>query len=74
MALTRRIVADTGSEEVRLLREQVNLLITAVESFKAGIITDAATAITNVAAIDLSDLRLIVTSTDIPPAPHPTDV
>lgn len=61
MAKTQKFIADLGSEEIKLTREQCNALVAVVEAIidAAGEATfgDFATAM---AAIDLSALRLLV--------------
>ena len=84
MATTQKIVADLGSEEVRLARLQLNNLVDASEGLQVAVIasadaTDLATAITLVneikaslnvvAAIDLTALRKLVAAFEVPAAP-----
>lgn len=77
MALTRKIAADTGSEEVRLLREQHNALLLVVEGLLAAAqLTDFAAfkLATAAATLNVSHLRKLVASGgETPVPPHPTD-
>lgn len=70
MATDQTIIADTPSDEVRILREQVNRLTTFIEAIKAAAVTDGNTFQTNVAALtEDADLVNIVVSPN-PPVPR----
>ena len=70
MATDQTIIADTPSDEVRILREQVNRLTTFIEAIKAAAVTDGNTFQTNVAALteDADLVNIVVTPS--PPAPR----
>lgn len=64
------VIADTGSVEVLLTRQQVNILVTALEAVQAAAaLADFATFATAMAAIDLSSLRQIVATKELPAPP-----
>ncbi len=62
MSVTRKVIADLGSEVHLQMLEQINRLTAAVEALQAAIVTDAPTSITNVAAIDMTEFETFVTS------------
>lgn len=66
MAKTRKVIADLGSEQIKLMMEQINRLTAAVEALKAAIVTDEATIIANVAALDHDDFEELVCRPDVP--------
>ena len=70
MAKTRKMILDIGSDELAQILDQVNRLTRAVEALKAGIVTDAATSITNTAAVVTSDFEKLVPSRKIPAGPR----
>ena len=70
MATDQTIIADTPSDEVRILREQVNRLTIFVEAVKAAALTDGDTFMTNVAALteDTAFVNIVVSPS--PPVPR----
>lgn len=74
MATDQTIIADTPSDEVRILREQVNRLTTFIEAIKAAAVTDGDTFQTNVAALteDADLVNIIVTPNPPTPRRFPT--
>jgi hypothetical protein len=64
------VVADLGSEEVTLTRKQLNNLLDAFDALiTASQAADFATFKTDAAAIDLSALRKIVATHELPTPP-----
>ena len=73
MAVTiQRVLADIGSDEVRLTREQVNLITNFIDLFKAGVAgaVDFAAFKVAVAALDTTGLRNLVAEPNIPAPPR----
>lgn len=58
------VIADTGSEEVRLTRDQVNVLVNFIDAFKAATAAaaDFAAFKVAVAALSTADMRQVVTT------------
>lgn len=72
MATRRRVIGDVGSEELKLVRKQLNRVTAFVEALKAAAVTDGDTFQTNVAALTGdADFEEIVTDLDRPEAPKP---
>lgn len=68
---TQPIVADTGSEEVTLTRQQYNNLVNVIDALFAAIAasSDASGIKTGAAAIDRSALRQLIATHELPTPP-----
>ena len=70
MATDKKVVSDVGSEELKLVRLQLNRLTAAVEAIKAAAVTDGDTFQANVEALtELDDFENILSSLELPLAP-----
>lgn len=71
MSNVQPVIADTGSEEVTLTRQQVNHIVVTIEAMFAGVAvaTDIASLQTAFAAIDVSGLAQIVATKELPRPP-----
>lgn len=65
----QKFIEDLGSDEVRLLRSEFNVLLDFVLSVVNASATDGDTFQTNVAALDMSDIRKLIATYERPPAP-----
>ena len=71
MATNQTVISDTPSEEVRLLREQLNRLTAFVESLQEAATVDGNTFQTAVAALTAqADFITIVPSPNVPTPPR----
>jgi hypothetical protein len=68
--LDQPVLGDLGSEEVELMRAQLNLAITFIDNFKIALAAaaDLAALKTAVAALVTTDMRTIVLTKTLPPA------
>ena len=75
MATVRRVTADLGSEEMKLVRKQLNRLTAFAEAVKAAAVTDGNTFQTNVAALtEDADFEEILAQLELPELPKPPSV
>lgn len=67
---TQPVIADTPSQEVELMRVQLNNLMNYVNALQAAVAASTAYADlkTGIAAVDVTKLALIVPTKKIPPA------
>jgi hypothetical protein len=72
MATNRKVVEDTGSEELKLVRKQLNRLTVFMEAVKAAATTDGDTFMTAVAALtEDADFENLTTDLARVEAPKP---
>lgn len=71
-ALIQPVIGDTPSQEVELLRQQVNVLVAYVVALQAAVAgsSDYATLKTAIGAVDVSGLRTIALTRTPAPAPR----
>jgi hypothetical protein len=73
MAKTRKIIDDLGSEQVKLLQEQVNRLTAVVDALSAAAVTaagDGDALAVAIAALDVSDLETLTSKPTLPAGPR----
>jgi hypothetical protein len=72
MATNRKVVADLGSEELKLVRKQLNRLTVFAEALKAAAVTNGNTFMSNTAALtEDADFENLTTDLVRPEAPKP---